>query len=59
MKKWIIDFWRKYTYFDLKKSNASLDDASMHKIKEQIESWDAHISLIKEVLTSYLQPLDI
>ena len=42
MKKWIIDVWRKYTYFDLKKNTMLvLDDASMHKIKEvkeQIES---------------------
>ena len=63
MKKWIIDVWRKYTYFDLKKNTMLvLDDASMHKIKEvkeQIESWNTHISLIPGGLTRYLQPLDI
>ena len=39
-----------------------LNDASMHKIKEvkeQIESWNTHISLIPGGLTRYLQPLDI
>ena len=34
IKKWIIEFWRKYTYFDIKNKMLVLGGVSMHKIKE-------------------------
>ena len=63
MKRWIIDIWRKYFYFDLKKETMLvMDDASMHKldvIKKKINDWEISISMIPGGLTKYLQPLDV